>query len=151
MPAQWACHGGVRRLTRGGGGWHPSHSAAQDGRAVCQHANAENHQVLLDDAALHVVGNGHAHRPEIHGKRPRARFRHSCCTLRCEQVSAGGRLHAQLLEQLPPGALEGGHLLLIFGGYNAQGEEFGGNRVEVRVFVCIYLFVYLYVYMYVYV
>lgn len=85
------------------------------------------------EIAQHCVSSNIAYdRPVVHGKRPRARFRHSCCTLRCDQVSAASRLHEQLLAQLPPGALDGGHLLLVFGGYNAQGEEFGGNRVEVR-------------------
>ncbi len=73
----------------------------------------------------------HPNSPSITGKRPRARFRHSCCVLQCSATVPTGNLRTQLLQQLPPGALHAGFVLLVFGGYNAQGEEFGGNQLEV--------------------
>ena len=74
-------------------------------------------------------------RPPNHGQVPAARFRHSAVHVTARQGSNLHRAVAEGLSSIPDSRAsflqERGHLVLLFGGYDTQGREFGGPDLEV--------------------
>ena len=75
-------------------------------------------------------------RPVPQGAVPASRFRHTTC---CVTAQQGSRLHAATAAGLAqcPASLRSfragaGHLLLLTGGYDTLGREYGGPDLEVR-------------------
>lgn len=72
----------------------------------------------------------HLCRPDCEGEAPSTRFRHTMAPI---SPSLGTPLHDIVSEALDPKeSISSGQLLLIFGGYNTIGEEFGANSTFVR-------------------
>ena len=73
--------------------------------------------------------------PPNHGQVPAARFRHSAVHVTARQGSSLHRSIAEGLSSIPDSRAsflqERGHLVLLFGGYDTQGREFGGPDLEV--------------------
>ena len=78
---------------------------------------------------------GVACRPPILGQVPAARFRHSAVHVTADPGSSLHRAVSEGLGNLPNSRasfLQGqGHLVLLSGGYDTQGREFGGPDLEV--------------------
>jgi len=73
------------------------------------------------------------HRPVELGVAPETRFRHTAAVAKFPRGSAlhaaAGAALAGLGVRQPP---ESGTLILLFGGYNTMGKEFGGPEMQVR-------------------
>ena len=68
-------------------------------------------------------------RPECEGDAPSTRFRHTTAPI---NPSPGTPLHDLVSEALGgKQPMSSGQLLLVFGGYNTIGEEFGANSTFV--------------------
>ena len=63
----------------------------------------------------------------MQGKPPTSRFRHVAREI---TLLPGSLLHQRLALDLGCDPASG-HTILMFGGYNTSGDEFGGNDVEV--------------------
>jgi len=69
-------------------------------------------------------------RPQVYGEVPMTRFRHTGVVITAEPTSKIGALVNQVLKPLQREA-EDGSVVLLFGGYNTMGQEFGGDQFEV--------------------
>lgn len=70
----------------------------------------------------------------MEGTPPSTRFRHTGCPITAAPKSA---LWAAVSDALGPGAdAAAGQLLLMFGGYNTMGEEFGADSTFVSALAC---------------
>ena len=69
-------------------------------------------------------------RPQVYGEVPMTRFRHTGVTITVEPTSKIGVLVNQVLTPIHRKAEEGS-VVLLFGGYNTMGQEFGGDQFEV--------------------
>ena len=69
-------------------------------------------------------------RPEVYGVVPMTRFRHTGVIVAPEQSSTVQQTVNQLLHPAKRDASQGS-VILLFGGYNTMGQEFGGNKIEV--------------------
>ena len=70
-------------------------------------------------------------RPVVFGEVPMTRFRHTGVVVKPEPSS----IIEQLVNQrLHPGQCDAsqGSVILLFGGYNTMGQEFGGDQFEVQ-------------------
>ena len=86
--------------------------------------------VSRDDAHTATLTVMRCRSPKVFGEAPTSRFRHTTVFVSVDPDSA---LAERLGAALPPRfALEDGHVLVIFGGYNTTGKEFGGKDIEVR-------------------
>ena len=63
------------------------------------------------------------------------RFRHTGVVITAEPTSKIGALVNQVLKPLQREA-EDGSVVLLFGGYNTMGQEFGGDQFEVGRLAC---------------
>ena len=73
-------------------------------------------------------------RPECEGDAPSTRFRHTTAPI---NPSPGTPLHDLVSEALGgKQPMSSGQLLLVFGGYNTIGEEFGANSTFVSCCAC---------------
>ena len=78
-------------------------------------------------------------RPEVYGVVPMTRFRHTGVVLAPEQSSTVVQTVNQLLHPVKRDASQGS-VVLLFGGYNTMGQEFGGHKIEVgRLHSAVYL------------
>ncbi|KAL0042233.1 hypothetical protein WJX77_006779 [Trebouxia sp. C0004] len=68
-------------------------------------------------------------KPEVYGAVPMTRFRHTGVVITPEPLSKIGALVNQVLKPLQRKA-EHGSTVLLFGGYNTMGQEFGGDQFE---------------------
>lgn len=69
-------------------------------------------------------------RPEVYGVVPMTRFRHTGVVVAPEQSSTVVQTVNQLLHPVKRDASQGS-VVLLFGGYNTMGQEFGGHKIEV--------------------
>ena len=69
-------------------------------------------------------------RPEVYGIVPMTRFRHTGVIVAPEQSSTIQQTVNQLLHPAKRDASQGS-MILLFGGYNTMGQEFGGLNIEV--------------------
>ena len=70
-------------------------------------------------------------RPEVYGVVPMTRFRHTGTVVAPQQSSTVLQAVNQLLHPAKRDASQGS-VILLFGGYNTMGQEFGGNKIEVE-------------------
>ena len=71
-------------------------------------------------------------RPQIYGEVPVTRFRHTGVVIGPEGSPAIQQAVNQLLHPAQRDASQGS-MILMFGGYNTMGQEFGGDQFEVGV------------------
>lgn len=70
-------------------------------------------------------------RPQVLGEVPMTRFRHTGVVVAPEPSSAIEQSVNLLLHPAHRDASQGS-VILLFGGYNTMGQEFGGDQFEVR-------------------
>ena len=70
-------------------------------------------------------------RPVVFGEVPMTRFRHTGVVVNPEPSSTIGQLVNQRLHPSQHDASQGS-VILLFGGYNTMGQEFGGDQFEVH-------------------
>ncbi len=66
----------------------------------------------------------------MYGEVPMTRFRHTGVVVAAEPTSRIGTLVNQVLHPLHLNVKEGS-VVLLYGGYNTMGQEFGGDQFEV--------------------
>ena len=69
-------------------------------------------------------------RPEVYGEVPMTRFRHTGVVVAPQLSSTIQQSVNQLLHPAKRDASQGS-VILLFGGYNTMGQEFGGDKFEV--------------------